>query len=246
MINNKKILAIIPARGGSKRLPGKNIRNLGGIPLIAWTIKAAQQSKYLDKFILSTDDKVIAATAETWHCDVPFLRPAELASDTADSCSVVKHAIDHIDFDVDIIVLLQPTSPFRSAEHIDAALEMYIENQSTSLVSVTLLNKDLEWLFFIDDKTNRLQKIYEKNLFLKQKLSHKAYYLNGAIYIVDKNYFISHHKVIHDATTSYVMENDVSLDIDTNEDFLKAELLIKETGWLRPAHQPEKLIEAAK
>lgn len=219
MINHKKILAIIPARGGSKGLPRKNVLDLGGMPLISWTIKAAQNSKYIDRVILSSDDSEICAVARDYKCDVPFIRPDELASDTADSASVVLHALEQVGDGYDIVILLQATSPFRNEKNIDAALEQFVYNDKRSLVSVAQLNKSPEWLFELNSSANTLSPLYQGDkVVTRRQDSRHAYYLNGAIYIFDKQYFISHRKFIDEHTLAYVMETSSSIDIDSIED----------------------------
>src|SRR6266404_128898 len=126
MYKDKKILCIIPARGGSKRLPGKNIKPLNGKPLIGYAIEAAKGSKYIDKVIVSTDDEAIAAVSKEFGAEVPFMRPAELATDTAASIEVLRHAvafIENLEEKVDVIVLIQPTVPGVLAVDVDAAIE---------------------------------------------------------------------------------------------------------------------------
>lgn len=122
MIHGKRVLAVIPARGGSKRAPRKNIRTVAGKPLLAWTIEAAKASKYIDRCIVSTEDDEVAAIAMQYGGEVPFMRPVELAQDTSSSIDMLRHAAREMP-DHDIIVLLQPTSPERTADDIDAALE---------------------------------------------------------------------------------------------------------------------------
>lgn len=122
MINGRRVLAVIPARGGSKRVPRKNIREVAGKPLIAWTINAAKGSRYIDRCIVSTDDEEVADIARQCGGDVPFMRPAEFARDDSSSIDVLRHAVGKVP-GYDIIVLLQPTSPERTSADIDAALE---------------------------------------------------------------------------------------------------------------------------
>lgn len=123
MVHGKRVLAVIPARGGSKRVPRKNIRPVAGKPLLAWTIDAAKASKYIDRCIVSTDDEEVADIARQCGAEVPFMRPAELAQDESSSIEMLRHAARKLP-DHDIIVLLQPTSPERTAADIDAALEV--------------------------------------------------------------------------------------------------------------------------
>lgn len=232
MINQKSILAIIPARGGSKGLPRKNVMELGGMPLLSWTIQAAKRSKYVDRVILSSDDEEICAVAKDYDCDVPFIRPSELASDTSDSASVVSHALEQAGTGFDIIILLQPTSPFRNEKNIDDALEQFVYNEALSLVSVAQLNKSPEWLFSLNSENNRLSQLFLNNgLVTRRQDSQKAYFLNGAIYIFDKNYFIKSNRFIDEHTLAYVMETSASLDIDTIEDFNYARFKLEKANY---------------
>ena len=130
MINTNSILAIIPARSGSKGLPNKNTLNLLDKPLIAWTIEAAKKSKYLDRLILSTDCDKISKIAQKYNCEVPFLRPKNLSTDISKGNDVIMHAIKTIKKEYDIIVVLQPTSPLRTNDDIDLALEHMIKKKA--------------------------------------------------------------------------------------------------------------------
>lgn len=127
MINNKKILAIIPARGGSKGLPRKNIRELAGKPLIAWTIEAGRKSKYIDRLIVSSEDFEIIEVAKKYGAEIPFVRPKHLAEDESLGLDPVFHALRELP-GYDIVVLLQPTSPLRLTEDIDACIEQLIDS----------------------------------------------------------------------------------------------------------------------
>ena len=142
MLKNKKILAIIPARGGSKGLPGKNIKKLAGKPLIAWTIDQAKKSKYIDKLIVSTDSKEIAEISKKYGAEIPFLRSKKLAQDNSSIYDVIFDAINWFkknNIDFDLIILLEPTSPLRENNDIDNAVELFINNwdKANSLVSVS-------------------------------------------------------------------------------------------------------------
>lgn len=220
MINNLKVLAIIPARGGSKGLPRKNILRFGGLPLIAWTIQAAQQSKYIDRIILSSDDEEICEIAGHYGCEVPFIRPAELADDFADSVLVVSHAIQQVGSDYDVVILLQPTSPFRTFHHIDESLDLFVISNTNSVISVTQLDMCPEWLYWLNRDNLSLSKVLEhQNPILRRQASRPAYYINGAIYIVEKNYFVEHKTFINQKTIAYQMAQKDGLDIDTQDDF---------------------------
>jgi CMP-N,N'-diacetyllegionaminic acid synthase len=229
MIKNKQVLAIIPARGGSKGLPGKNIMELGGKPLISWTIHAAQKSKYIDRVILSSDDAEICATAGYYGCEVPFTRPEELATDAADSASVVLHALEQMERkdSFDIIVLLQPTSPFRNERHIDEALEQFVDGDALSLVSVNALNKSMEWLFVINQQNHTLQRLGQTGrLATRRQDLPPIYALNGALYLINKEHFMKTQRFIDELTQAYIMESKASVDIDTQEDFDYARFIL--------------------
>ena len=133
-MQSDKVLALITARGGSKGLPRKNVLLAGGKPLIAWTVEAAVSSECIDRVVLTSDDDEIMAAAMAAGCDVPFCRPAHLASDVATSLDVVLHAIDQLP-GYEYVVLLQPTSPLRTAADIDAAFELMLETEAPSCVS---------------------------------------------------------------------------------------------------------------
>jgi N-acylneuraminate cytidylyltransferase len=135
MINGLKVLAIIPARGGSKGLLGKNIRPLGEKPLLAWTIETARQSRYIDRLVLSSEDAEIIRIARAWDCEVPFVRPAELSRDETPGILPILHALARLP-GYDLVVKLQPTSPLRSADDIDACIERCSRSDVPACVSV--------------------------------------------------------------------------------------------------------------
>lgn len=139
MINGRRVIALIPARAGSKRLPGKNLRPMCGLPLIGWTIKQALQSRHVDKVVVSTDGEGIAAVARHYGAEVPFLRPPAISSDTASSYDVIDHVLDHFsdrNVNFDYLILLEPTSPLREPGDIDLLLEKLVAKEADSIVSV--------------------------------------------------------------------------------------------------------------
>lgn len=221
MYKNKKILAIIPARGNSKRLPNKNIKKLGDKPLIAWTIEAAKKSAFIDRVILSSDDSQIIKVSEQYGCEAPFLRPSHLATDNATSVDVLLHAIKTLDEDYDYMILLQPTSPFRLEEDIDASIKLCIDNQVPSVQSLTNIIDNPEWMFCVNEN-GTMQKAFSEAE--PQKL--EKYILNGAIYICDTRMFLMHKNLRLPSTMPYIMPRDRSIDIDTEEDFRYAEFLV--------------------
>lgn len=228
MINKKKVLAIIPARGGSKSLPGKNIKMIAGKALIAWTIDEAKKSKYIDKTIVSTDSSKIAEIAKKFGAEVPFIRPAELATDTAKSTDVIKHAVEFFKKEFEIVILLQPTSPLRNSEDIDNAFGYFEQKNAKAVVSVSELEHPIQWVGKLQkDKNmaNFTSEIYKnKN---RQELE-KYYRYNGAIYISEIGYFLDKNGFIGKDTFAFIMKRENSFDVDTYLDFKIAEYLLKE------------------
>ena len=226
MIDGKSILAIIPARGGSKGLPCKNILPLVDIPLIVWSIEAARESKYIDKFIISTDDQKIAEVSKKYGALVPFIRPAELSTDSANLNDVILHSLDEIKDSYDIIIVLQPTSPLRQAKDIDQGLDFMMDKKALSAVSVCKSHKPVEWNYHI--KKNgiivpiSLPKIDSTN---RQRFQ-TTYIPNGALYMININYFKKVKSFYTDLTYGYIMPPERSIDIDTELEFFIAKAMI--------------------
>ena len=222
MISGKKVLAIIPARGGSKRLPNKNIMKFAGEPLISWTIKAANQSRYIDNVIVSTDDIAIAKISKKFGALVPELRPAALSSDEATSNDVIAYCINKYNEGYEIIILLQPTSPLRNYIHINESLEMYVEKNALTMVSVTPSKDREKWTNVLSPNgtmeefnDGTLEKTQDKEVFYK---------INGAIYVMDVNSFMESKTITYNQETyAYEMSNPLSIDIDEKKDFEIAE-----------------------
>ena len=226
MIDNKKVLAFIPARAGSKGIKNKNIIDLAGKPLISYTIEAAKKSKYIDRVIVSTDGEKIANIAKEYGAEVPFFRPKELAEDNSNVITSIIYTIDelkNINQNYDIIILLQPTSPFRNEHHIDEALEMLINNNLSSVLSVCETDKNPTLIRKID-KDNNITPLIQTNISLRQEMD-KYYILNGAIYI---NYIedISTDRYLKDNEYGYIMDKYNSLDIDDAIDLEIANIYI--------------------
>lgn len=226
MIGGKKVLALIPARGGSKRLPRKNILPLAGKPLIGWTIEAAKKSKYIDQVIVSTDDKEIIHISESFGAEVPEVRPSELSGDSATTESVVFHILEKYGNAKDILVLLQPTSPLRDANDIDEAIELIIQKAAISIVSVTKCEHPPHWTNMIPSDGS--MKDFLKNNHNKRSQDFGSYFrLNGAIYVYDINYLnVNKDMKYTDRTFAYEMNNLKSVDIDNDWDFKYAEFLL--------------------
>lgn len=228
MIDGKKILAIIPARGGSKGLPRKNIRYLSGKPLIAWTIEEAKKSKYIDRLILSSDDKEIITIAKSLGCEVPFVRPPNLAEDDSPIINSVLHAIKLLP-GYDYVYLLQPTSPLRSVIDIDGCIELCLLKCANSCVSVTEVKESPYWMYFLDTESKMRPLIDDKKNIRRQELP-KLYILNGAIYVAQCNWLLKNQTFITTETISYFMPIERSLDIDTILDLCFAEVIIASTS----------------
>jgi CMP-N-acetylneuraminic acid synthetase len=224
MFNSNKILAVIPARGGSKGVPRKNIRDLGGKPLIAWTIEAAKKSKYLDRIILSSEDEEIITVAQSYGCEVPFVRPLELAQDDTPGIDVVLHAINQCP-GFTHVMLLQPTSPFRSHNDIDAIVEDFFANDFKCSVSVTNTDKHPYWMFKMNENKT-LVPFFEGDTPATRQSLPPAYVLNGALYLADIKYLSESKSFLTSQTTAFVMSNENSLDIDTEIDFEISNYLI--------------------
>lgn len=218
MIDQHRVLAVIPARGGSKGLPGKNIRPVDGKPLLAWTVDAARGSRRVDRLVLSSDDDSIISAARDCGCDVPFRRPPALASDLATSIDVVLHALDQIP-GYDVVVLLQPTSPLRSAADIDAACDEMAKMGAPACVSVSPTDQSPYWMYRIDAR-QALEPIMEPpaGVTRRQDLP-PVYALNGAIYVAHAGWLRDTRTFVTRDTVAYVMPRERSIDIDTIEDF---------------------------
>jgi N-acylneuraminate cytidylyltransferase len=226
MIQGKSILAIIPARGGSKGIPRKNIRMLAGKPLIAWTIKEAKRSKYIDRLILSSEDEEIIKVAKEWGCDVPFVRPAGLAKDDTPGIEPVLHAINTLKEKYDYVVLLQPTSPLRQVDDIDGCIEACVSSNAPSCVSVTEVNQHPHWMYTIEE-ADYLSPIIKqkKGINCRQDLP-TVYVLNGAVYIAESNFLRNKRSFLTAMTKAYVMRKERSLDIDEDIDLKLCEIMM--------------------
>ncbi|HHZ19786.1 MAG TPA: acylneuraminate cytidylyltransferase family protein [Firmicutes bacterium] len=229
MIGSKKILGFIPARGGSKGLPRKNIKLLSGKPLIAWTIEEARKSAIFDRILVSTDDEEIAEVARAYGADVPFIRPKELATDEAKGIDVFFHAVqwlrDHGET-YDLFMLLQPTSPLRIADDIMGAVALLQEKQAKAVVSVCECDHPPFWM-------NTLGPDLCMKDFLRQDVLGKSrqelpvyYQLNGAVYVGEMDYLQTNLGFFGDKTYAYIMPRERSVDIDTEIDFLLAQVLM--------------------
>ncbi|MCG6261977.1 acylneuraminate cytidylyltransferase family protein [Vibrio vulnificus] len=226
-----KILAITPARGGSKRLPGKNIKNLNGKPLIQWTIDAALAVQEIARVMVTTDCDEIAEIAKQAGAEVPFIRPPELATDTSSSTDVIRHALDFYRAEgeeFDFVLLLQPTSPIRSADDIRHAIEQLKAHTADAVVSVCPCDHSPLWANTLPDDRSMADFIRHEVSQLRSQDLPDYYRINGAIYLTKVSRFYQENSLFLSSNIfAYVMNNESSVDIDHELDFLIAETVLK-------------------
>jgi len=217
VIQGLSVLALITARGGSKGLPGKNLRPVRGRPLIDFTIAAALEAACVDRVVLSTDDDEIARVSEARGCEVPFRRPAALANDAAKSIDVVLHALDNLP-NHDLVVLLQPTSPARSAADIDATVQLLLDAQAPACISVCEGEHSPYWMFRLGDHA-RLIPLLDVPASTRRQDLPPVFVLNGAVYAARTDALRRMGSFLSSETVAHVMPRERSIDIDTLEDF---------------------------
>ncbi|WP_291334227.1 cytidylyltransferase domain-containing protein [Acinetobacter sp. UBA801] len=230
MIGQYRVTALIPARGGSKRLPRKNIKLLVDKPLIAWSIEVAKACKYVDRVIVSTDDEEIKRISEQYGAEVPFLRPEHLSNDHASSFDVIKHAIDFLTLSKsnELIVLLQPTSPLRLVSEIDTALEFFVQKNAKGVVSISETEHSPMW-------SNTLPEDGCMSDFIRPEVQGKRsqdlptfFRLNGSIYIYETLSLLEQSKIFFNENVyGFQTSLETAVDIDTGLDFLVAETILK-------------------
>ena len=225
-----KALGVIPARGGSKGVPRKNIRSLGGKPLIAWTIEAALASS-LDRVVVSSDDEEIIEIANRYGDLAPFVRPSELATDSAMTLPVVQHAVSHVESEgaaVDVVVLLQPTTPFRRAETIDLGLKRLADSGCDSLVSIVEVGGyhpfRMKRLVDEDRLINYIDQGFE-DMRPRQELP-PVYIREGSLYIARRGLVMEAEILVGGDVRAIVVEPGSTVNIDSEADFLRAEQMI--------------------
>lgn len=230
-MSEKKVLGIITARGGSKGIPRKNIKELGGKPLIAYTIQAVKESKLMTHCIVSTDDEEIAEVCREWGAEVPFMRPAELALDTTKHLPVLQHAVKFMEqklgMQFDYIVNLQPTSPFRIAEDIDGTIQTLIDTNADSALSMVEVdeNHPIKMKKIIDGKILPFS-IPEPEGMRRQDFP-PAYKRSGAVYVLQRKNLMEKNIQYGENLVAYIVPKERSIDIDDELDWIKAEYMIK-------------------
>lgn len=231
---NNRFLAVIPARGGSKRLSNKNIQLLGGKPLVAWTIEAANNAQVFDEIIVSTDSFKIAEIAQFYGAKIPFMRPEELAKDETTSVEVLLHTLKHyqsLGYSFDYVALLQPTSPFRTGAMINEAISLLQKQEADAIISVCECEHNPLWTNTLPDD-HSLRDFLNPVYINKRSQDLPIYYrLNGAIYLCKVERVLSEKKLlIDDRIYAYIMSQEDSIDIDTPLDFLFAQLILQQKG----------------
>lgn len=230
MYKNKKIVCVIPARGGSKGLPGKNIKKLLGKPLIAYSIEQAMESKYIDRVIVSTESKKIAGVAKSLGAEIPFLRPMRLANDKSSTINVLLHAIDWLEkkemFAFDILVLLHVTSPLRSMEDIDRSIELLFKKNTDNVFSVTEAHKNPYFNMVEFNKFGKVSLI-KKGGYVNRQSAPSVFDINCSIYVWWKDALKNSKSLFSGITRIYLMPKERSVDIDDYIDFKIVEMLLK-------------------
>jgi len=231
MYNGKSILCVIPARGGSKGLPGKNIKDLCGKPLIAYSIQQALASRYIDRVVVSTEDDTIADVAKKYKAEVPFKRPSELATDSCGIIDVLVHALDwmrdHQGFDPDVLVLLHATTPLRTTEDIDNCIGLLYSQNADNVFSVAPSYRNPYFNMVELDKDKKVG-LVKKGGFLTRQSAPEVFDMNASIYVWKTNILREKPGLFLENTKIYVMPRERSIDIDDGLDFKIAEIILKE------------------
>jgi CMP-N,N'-diacetyllegionaminic acid synthase len=231
MYREHVVVCVIPARGGSKGLPGKNIKTLCGKPLIAYTIEQAKQSNYIDRVIVSTEDEEIAQISLEFGAEVPFVRPMELAGDGIATIDVLLHAIHWLEeedkYDFSILVLLHSTAPLRVASDIDSCIRMLDELNADNVFSVTEAHRN-PYFNMVEVGDSGLATLSKKGNFTSRQSAPKVYDMNSSIYVWWKDVLKKEGKILLNNNQVYIMPKARSIDIDDNIDFKIAEIMMAE------------------
>jgi N-acylneuraminate cytidylyltransferase/CMP-N,N'-diacetyllegionaminic acid synthase len=230
-----KVLGLITARGGSKGIPGKNITLLGDKPLIAWTIESALNASVIDKLVVSTDSKQIADVSKDWGAEVPFVRPLELSGDNSPHIDVLIHAVmwlrENADYFPDYVMLLQPTSPFRTTDDIEKSARLAFESDADCIISV---QESLSHPYTMTQITDNnmfsgfLMSAHQRDEYQNRQTRPQFYSLNGAIYLIKVDVLLETNTIYPDFTMTYMMPEERSLDIDTAWDLNIANLVMEQ------------------
>lgn len=229
-----RVLGLIPARGGSKGIPRKNIRPLGGKPLIAWTIEAARRSRLLNRVILSTEDEEIARIGREWGVEAPFLRPAELAQDETPTLPVVLHALDWLEERgdrYDAVCLLQPTSPLRKPEWIDACVDLLAERQADSVVTVCRIPEEHHPWWALEQTPDGWLRFCagDKAPSRRQELP-PAFHREGSVYVVRTRVLRDERSLYGVRLAAYLVSENDTVNLDRETDWQRAERMLGARG----------------
>ena len=234
MIDDKKIFAVITARGGSKGLPRKNITEVSGRPMIAWTIDAANRSRFIDRTVLSSDDDAIIAAAKSLGCEAPFVRPDEFAADASPSSDALIHALEQIPETYDYLVLLQPTSPLRIAEDIDGAIEKCHVAGAPACVTGCEPTKSPYWMFHLGDGETMTPVIESEGPTTRRQDLPKVFAPNGAVFLAQIPWYREHLTFYGPGTVAYMMPPERSVDVDSALDLALVQTLLNPSDGLNP------------
>lgn len=230
MYKGKRILAIIPARGGSKGLPGKNIKEMCGKPLIVWSIEHAQKSKYVDELFISTDSQEIASVAEKYGASCPELRPAELARDTAPSSEFIIYTLNKMKSDgkdFDYFILLEPTSPLRDVEDVDKSIEQLIDDEECeSVVGVAMSGTVHPAFMVVVGKNGYLEALEPDKSTLRRQDLPNVYFFEGSVYVSKVDAYLKKRTFYHDKTKPYIVPEWKSHEVDDFVDFTIIEAIM--------------------
>lgn len=230
MYKGKSVFCVIPARAGSKGLPGKNIKNLNGKPLIAYTIEQAKNSKYIDRVIVSTESLDIADISREYGAEVPFMRPKKLASDKSSIFNVLLHAIKWMEekekYSFDILVLLHATAPLRTIEDIDNSIKLLVDKNADNVFSVTEAHRN-PYFNMVEVHGKMVRRVKESNCVNRQSAP-QVFDMNASIYVWWKDIFKKKKCTFLKRSQFYIMPKERSIDIDDCLDFKIAEMLLRE------------------
>lgn len=233
--DHQRILAIIPARGGSKSIPRKNIKSLGGYPLIAYSIAAALQSDRIDRVVVSTDDDEIAEVAEKWGAEVPFIRPAKLAGDHVTDLPVFRHAIQWLDhnenYHADIIIQLRPTSPFRPKGSVDEAIALMLQSEhadSVRGVTPSGQNPFKMWRVVENRMVPLLQAEFDEPYNMPRQKLPSTFWQTGHIEVIRHETIMQQHSMTGKHILPYIIDSRYAIDLDTIEQWEFAEYLLEQ------------------
>jgi CMP-N,N'-diacetyllegionaminic acid synthase len=225
LIAGQKVVAVVVGRGGSKGLLGKNLATLGGKPLVAWSVAAAARARCVDVVTVSSDDPDILNAARLAGCERTIRRPDALATDTASVHDAVIHALDELEWTDGFVVLLQATSPLRSAADVDACIEACVEADAPSAVTVSAVSKPPQWMFRLD-AARKLERLIADDGAYRRQDTEPLYALNGAVYVARTEWYRRFRNFVDDRTVATIMPAERSVDVDTEMDLILARALV--------------------